>query len=65
MLVACTERLSEKIKILFTTPAIVKKNYLNAPFTIMSVDFEGGSVKTVGACLRLVTLCVLSDRKST
>ncbi len=34
------------------------------PFTIMSVDFEGGRGKTVRACLHLVTLCVLSDRIS-
>ncbi len=30
----------------------------------MSVDFEGGRGKTVGACLHLVTLCVLSDQIS-
>ncbi len=34
------------------------------PFTIMSVDFEEGSVKAVRACLHLVTSCVLSDLKS-
>ncbi len=34
------------------------------PFAIMSVYFEGGSVKTGRACLHLVTLCALLDRKS-
>ncbi len=56
----------------FTTPVIQLKKKISEcamdsvfwPFTIMSVDFEGGRGKTVRACLHLVTLWVLSDRIS-
>ncbi len=58
----------------FTTPVISVKKQISESatwnmdsvlwhFTIMSVDFEGGKGKTVRACLHLVILCVLSDRK--